>query len=148
MKRSLLAASALLGVSLMLGVSVAVAKDANKDKPAAPPAPAAAPAKPAEKIAYTFADQAKVDAFAKLWQQRQATVLRMTVLKSYFLEEEDTLRKLNEQFAKDYNLDVTKNYKFDSDRKVILEIEAPQAAAVPAPEAMPAGSAQPKGGAS
>ncbi len=146
MKRALFVVSALLGVTLISGVSVVSAKDAKKDKPAES-APTATPAKPAEKIAYTFADQAKVDGFAKLWQQRQATVLRMTVLKSYFLEEEETLRKLNDQFAKDYNLDVAKNYKFDSERKVILEIDAP-AAAGQAPMAMPVGSAEKKGGSS
>lgn len=144
MKRTLFAASALLGVSLISGVSIAIAKDAKKDANQEKSA-AAAPAKPNEKVAYTFADQAKVDAFAKLWQQRQATVLRMTVLKSYFLEEEDTLRKLNDEFAKDYNLDVTKNYKFDSDRKVILEIDAPQAA-MPPQAGAPAAGAPAKGG--
>ncbi len=106
------------------------AKGAPKSPPAAP-APKAAPAaaaKPAEKIAYTFSDQAKVEEFAKLWQQRQATVLRMTVLRSYFQEEQATLEKLNDQFAKSYNLDVTKNYRFDSERKVIIEVEGPTAA--------------------
>ena len=82
------ALGAVLGLAIGVHGSAAAAKDAGKDKEKqAAPAAAAQPAKPAEKIAYTFADQTKVDAFAKLWQQRQATVLRMTVLKSYFLEE-------------------------------------------------------------
>ncbi len=125
----------LLSLGLLMNASVE-AKD-NKAKEKAAPAPAAAATKPAEKVAYTFGDQAKVDIFAKLWQQRQATVLRMTVLKSYFLEEEETLKKLNEQFAKDYNLDVSKNYKFDNERKVILELDTPVA-----PPAPTAGNAQ------
>ena len=133
MKRKMFVFVAMAAVFLSLGVLMNASVEAKDDKAKekAAPAPAAAPVKPAEKVAYTFADQAKVDVFAKLWQQRQATVLRMTVLKSYFLEEEDTLKKLNDQFAKDYNLDVSKNYKFDNDRKVILELDTPPAAAVP-----------------
>ena len=119
-----------LSLGLLMNASVEAKDDKSKEKAA--PAPAAAPAKPTEKVAYTFADQTKVDAFAKLWQQRQATVLRMTVLKSYFLEEEETLKKLNDQFAKDYNLDVSKNYKFDNERKVILELDTPAAPPAPA----------------
>ena len=133
MKRKMFVFVAMAAVFLSLGVLMNASVEAKDDKAKekAAPAPAAAPAKPAEKVAYTFSDQTKVDVFAKLWQQRQATVLRMTVLKSYFLEEEDTLKKLNDQFAKDYNLDVSKNYKFDNDRKVILELDTPPAAAVP-----------------
>lgn len=145
MKRKALIASVpvlFLSLGFLTGVPAEAKAKEDKAKEKAAPAPAAAaPAKPAEKIAYTFADQAKVDVFAKLWQQRQATVLRMTVLKSYFLEEEDSLSKLNQQFAKDYNLDVSKNYKFDNDRKVILEIEAPPAPAGAMPAAPPAAGA-------
>ena len=116
------------------------AKAAPKSPPAPPAPQAAAAAKPAEKVAYTFSDQVKVEEFAKLWQQRQATVLRMTVLRSYFQEEQATLEKLNEQFAKNYNLDVTKNYRFDNERRVIIEMEAsasPESQALKAPEASP-----------
>ena len=80
-----------------------------------------------EKVAYSFSDQTKVDEFAKLWQQRQATVIRMSVLKAYFQEEQASLEKLNAQFAKDYNLDVAKNYRFDNERKAIIEVAGPPA---------------------
>ncbi len=116
------------------GFSSSAAAAAKEPAKAPAPKPAASPASPApsgekkqEKVAYSFSDQAKVDAFAKLWQQRQATVIRMSVLKSYFQEEQATLEKLNAQFAKDYNLDVTKNYRFDNERKAIIEVEGPPA---------------------
>ena len=118
------AGCAVLSIAVMAHAAKKQEKNAPKPQPAAE---AAAPAKPAEKIAYTFSDQSKVDAFSKLWQQRQATVIRMSVLKGYFQEEQGSLEKLNQQFAKDYNLDVTKNYRFDNERKVILEVESPQA---------------------
>ena len=103
------------------------AKAAAPKPPTPPVAPAASGEKKPEKVAYAFSDQVKVDEFAKLWQQRQATVIRMSVLKSYFQEEQATLEKLNGQFAKDYNLDVAKNYRFDNERKAILEVEGPPA---------------------
>lgn len=113
-------------------IAVAAAKEPAKTQAARPPAsppaspaPAAEKKQPQEKVAYSFSDQAKVDEFGKLWQQRQATVIRMSVLKSYFQEEQATLEKLNAQFSKDYNLDVTKNYRFDNERKAIIEIAGP-----------------------
>ena len=119
----------LVGCAAMCWMSAAEAakkepKAAAAPAPAAPAPQAAAPAAPAEKIAYTFSDDAKVEEFSRLWQQRQASVVRMTVLRSYFQEEQAALEQLNQRFAKDFNLDVTKNYRFDSQRKVIIELPA------------------------
>lgn len=140
---------AVLGAALSVSsIAFLVAAEKGKEKEKAAdkaqaPAAAANPAPPAaaEKVAYSFADQSKVDAFAKLWQQRQATVLRMTVLRSYFQEEQAALEQLNQQFAKDYNLDVAKNYRFDSEKKVIIELAEPAAQAVTSPIAASVGAA-------
>ncbi|MBI4340856.1 MAG: hypothetical protein HY598_01075 [Candidatus Omnitrophica bacterium] len=101
------------------------AEAAKEPKGAAKAPPAAAPAAPTEKIAYTFSDDAKVEEFARLWQQRQAAIVRMTVLRSYFQEEQAALEQLNQRFTKDYNLDVSKNYRFDSEHKKIIELQEP-----------------------
>ena len=48
---------------------------------------------------------------------------------------QQALEALNEQFAKEYNLDLKKNYRFDPDRKVLVEVE-PSDASAAAPPAM------------
>jgi hypothetical protein len=88
---------------------------------------------PEGRVAYTFKDDAQLEQFAKLWQQRQRSVLRMTVLQSYWNEEQQALEVLNEQFAKEYNLDLKKNYRFDPDRKVLVEVEPSDASAAATP---------------
>ena len=92
----------------------------------APTAPQAAtgPSKE-EKIVYTFPDQAKMEEFTKVWQQRQGIILRMTVLQAYWNEEQAALAQLNNKFSTDYKLDVTKNYTLDDKRRVLIEREAP-----------------------
>ena len=128
----------LLAGACLMSVVALTATAKEKEQPKAPiaavPKAQPAPAKD-EKIAYKFSDQTKVDEFAKLWQQRQATVLRMTVLRSYFQEEQAALEKLNTQFTKDYNLDVTKNYRFDNEHKEIVELAEPLPEAAQAPKA-------------
>ncbi len=114
-------------------------------KQAAPPAnaaPAATPAQPAaqlgsqaEKIAYTFSDDAKIKDFTNLWQQRQGIILRMTVLQAYWNEEQAALKQVNDKVTADYKLDPSKNYFLDAKRHVLIEREAPPA---------PPGSAQPQ----
>ena len=95
------------------------------EKPEAPPAVAGSAG---EKIAYTFTDDAKMEGFAKLSQQRQGIFVRMTVLQAYFNEEQAALAQLNTKLTKDYNLDMTKNYSLDNKRRVLIEREAPPAA--------------------
>ena len=77
--------------------------------------------------------------FTHLWQQRQTVLLRMTVLQSYWNEEQAALAKLNDQLATTYHLDATKNYSLDSTRRVLIERENPHpppptAGAAPAAE--------------
>jgi hypothetical protein len=126
----------LFGGALVLGLaSAAVAKDekakadSGKGKLQGAPAVATAPAPGEEKVVYTFSDDAKLEEFAKIWQERQATILKMSVLQSYWNEEEKKLEQLNGQFSQQYNVDVKKNYRFDKDQKAIIEINEP----VPAP---------------
>ena len=95
------------------------------------------------KVMYTFEDDAKLKAFAELWQERQAILLRMSVLRSYWDEEQVSLNQLNSRVASEYHLDVTKNYMFDSKRRAIVEREpaappAPSAPATPSAQAVPA----------
>ena len=103
-------------------------------KPAAPPASQQPAAQ--EKIAYTFEDEAKLNAFRELSQQRQAIVLRMTVLQAYWNQEQANLSKVEGKLAADYKLDLTKAYTLDSDRRVLIERPAaPVQEATPAPVA-------------
>ncbi|GEM_PF-2321234 len=87
---------------------------------------AAAPApKGPEKVAFTFADDTQLQQFGQLWQQRQASVAKMAVLQSYFKEEQANLGRVNQELLSRYNIDVNKNYTFDSARKVLLEQPMP-----------------------
>jgi len=94
------------------------------------------------KVIYTFADDAAMQAFAQLWQQRQSILLRMAVLKAYWDSEQQLVTQLNETLATTYQVDVAKAYTLDDQRLVLVEREAPQA---PTPAAAPtqdAGTAQ------
>lgn len=125
---------------LLWSVNVVSAEAAKKKSDAQLAAPSAKPASqesaPAEKIAYTFDDEAKMKEFTHLWQQRQTILLRMTVLQSYWGEEQAALAKLNNQLAATYHLDATKNYSLDSARRVLIEREGPRSS----PPATPAAS--------
>ena len=93
--------------------------------PAATTAPLAAPEVGQGEVVHTFEDEAKLQEFKKLWEQRQAVILRMTVLKAYWDNEQTTRAKLNDLFAKEYNLDASKDYVLDTKRNVLLERKAP-----------------------
>ena len=108
---------------LALGVHAAEqAAPSPTGQPAA--SQAATPAAGDEKVAFTFADDAQLQEFGRLWQQRQAIATRMAVLQSYWDEEQASFAKANEQLKQQYNLDVNKRYDFDAARKVIIEREA------------------------
>ena len=121
------------------GVALAAAKEKAAKANAAPTTQAGTePAKAKEeKVVYTFADQAKVDEFTKLWQQRQGVVLRMTVLQAYMSQEQAAFTGLNKKLTTDYKLDPAKNYFLDSKRRVLIEHEAPATAPAAAPAAQP-----------
>ena len=91
-----------------------------------PPAPGAAKAgSEKEKIVHTFEDAAKMEEFAKLWQQRQGILVRMSVLQAYWNEEQTLLDQLNHTLSGQYALDIKKSYYLDGKRRVLIEQETP-----------------------
>ena len=96
---------------------------APAEAPGTPPAEGqpAAPSAGEEKVVHTFTDEAEMKTFADLWQQHQGSGVRMAVLKSFWDEDNAALTKLNEAFTATYKLDTTKNYRFDAQRRVIVE---------------------------
>lgn len=138
MKR-IMAAVAVLAV--MAGGAWAFAKN-KADAPAAAPsasAPAQAQAPAAtETVVHTFADEDQMKVFADLWRQRQSVLLRMSVLQSYWNEEQAAIAQLNDKLKQDYQVDPSKSYSLDTKRRVL--VERPGEPAAPA-------AAQPEGAA-
>ena len=89
---------------------------------------------------HSFQDEAAMQAFAQLWQQRQSIILRMKVLEAYWRNEQDALKGMNYQLASAYGLDATKNYFLDGQRRVIVEL-AQDAEAPPVPPTAPGAAA-------
>lgn len=116
---------------------------AAAETPPAEGQPVAAPSAGEEKAVHTFADEAEMKTFANLWQQHQASGVRMAVLKSFWDEDNAALTKLNEAFAATYKLDTTKNYRLDAQRRAIVEAPHPAAPASPASEGTQGGASQP-----
>ena len=116
--------------AIAAGVATMCAQAKDPD-PDAPPAIAAAPAAeaPAGKVVYTFESEDKMKEFEVLWRQRQVAAVRMTVLQSYWNEEQVTINQLNQELANNYQIDVKKGYSLDTNRKVL--IERPEAVASP-----------------
>ena len=77
-----------------------------------------------DKIAFSFSDDPQMQQFAQMWQQRQAVLTRMAVLQDYWNFEQSGLTASNKQLLEKFNLDVSKNYTLDTDRKVLVEREA------------------------
>jgi hypothetical protein len=115
------------------------------DAPATPPAAGAE-----EKAVYTFPDQAAMESFAQLWQQRQSVIVRMAVLKAYWDSEKQALTDVDQAFMTQYHMDMTKQYTLDDKRRVLIERPAPAPSATTpatqpgasAPQATPAAPAQ------
>jgi len=81
---------------------------------------------------YTFDDDAAMQVFTNMWQQRQGINIRMHVLESYWSSEQAVLTQANQQLAELYGIDINKNYFLDSERQVLIETETPPP---PAPSA-------------
>lgn len=90
--------------------------------PGAPGQPAAVPDGP---VVHTFEDEAKMQEFAQILQQRQALNLRIAVLQMYWNAEQTGMAKLNEQLQSQYQLDPAKNYVLDGEHRVLREREVP-----------------------
>lgn len=95
-----------------------------QEQPGGKTEPAKEAATSADKIAFTFSDEQKMQEFAQIWQQRQVVLTRMAVLQSYWNVEQGGLNETNKQLLEKFNLDVNKNYTLDTDRKVLVEREA------------------------
>jgi hypothetical protein len=136
------------GAIVIGGVVLTLQAKEQGKTPAQPPAPApsgaaatqtGAPAE-GETIAFTFTDDAQMQQFARLWQMRQGTIARMAVLQAYWGQEQGNLKGVNEQLLSQYNLDVSKNYTLDTNRKALVERPAP---AEPPPAQLGDAPAQP-----
>ena len=135
------------------GASAVRAEDAKPSSPAAPAQPAApkptmpAPATPPQgKVVHTFETQEKMEEFARLWQQRQGILMRMSVLNAYWTEEQAALAQLTEQLSMTYQVDASKAYSINTDNRTLIERPAPPqpkspAATPAAPKAQPAPAA-------
>ena len=139
MKRTIAWVLGIGGVSLALvfvlrgqGSTAAESKAAAPSATSSSPPSAATPSQAmgtseTEKVVYTFENQDKMMEFTKVWQRRQGVVVRMTVLQAYWEQERADLDELNKKLSTDYQLDVTKNYSLDTDRRVLIERELPPA---------------------
>ncbi|MBI3010326.1 MAG: hypothetical protein HYY57_05030 [Candidatus Omnitrophica bacterium] len=89
-----------------------------------------------EKIAFTFPDEAKMKEFEELWQKRQRTMWRMAVVRGYWTEEQGALTELSNQMMSEYHLDPQKGYRYDPNRRVLVEESGEPQATTPelAPE--------------
>ena len=121
------------------------AKSAKVEQPAPATAPAAQ--QPQENVVHTFADEAAMQEFAKLWQQRQSVIVRMAVLKNYRDVEKNNLVQIEKKLAGDYSMDMAKQYTLDEKRRVLIERQVPPAPQV-APARPAAAAGQPGAGAS
>lgn len=72
-------------------------------------------------IVFTFADEAQVEAFAKLWRQRERVLARVATLQEYWAREQQELAGLTQRLAAEYHVDVAKSYALDPQRKVLVE---------------------------
>lgn len=118
------------------------------DAGAAAGTPPATPPAGGETVAYTFADEAAMETFARLWQQRQSIIVRMAVLKAYFDSEKAGMTDLEQGLIKDYHMDLAKQYTLDDQRRVLIErpaapVDPSAPAAIPGQPAAPASPQQP-----
>ena len=126
--------------------AIAIAEPvAQKAAPAQPAQPASAAQAEKEKIVYTFENDEKMKEFETLWRKRQAVIVRMTVLQSYWNDEQGGLVELNNKLTTDYKVDIKKNYSLDTQHRVLIEREeTPQSTEAPAtPAATSAAPAAP-----
>lgn len=88
------------------------------------PALSGAAAPEGGKIVHTFDDEATVQAFAAMWQQRHDGLLRLGLLEGYWNDEQAMLGQLNHQLSGQYGLDLAdaaKSYLLDSDTRTLVE---------------------------
>lgn len=119
-----------------LSLVLALGCEAKERKPKAnkqPPAPVVQEP-PAAPPVFSFTAEEEMQQFAKLWQQRQAAITRMSVLQAYWNDEQRGVEKVTQELATKYNLDPAKTYTLDIPRKALVEVPTPP---TPAPNAQP-----------
>ncbi len=126
--------------------SAAAPKDKGAQAPTQPVA--ASPSASAEKVAFTFADEAQMQEFGKIWQQRQIMMTRMAVLRSYWDQEQAAVAQINQGLLSKYSLDVNKNYNLDTKRRALIEqpataTQVPPMSSDAAPASAPESAAKP-----
>ena len=93
----------------------------------------AAGAQAGEHVVYAFPDEEKFREFTTLSQQRQGILLRMSVLRAYWSEEQANLNELDNKLSSEYHLNMSKAYSYDSQRRALIEHEVPSQQAAPTP---------------
>lgn len=121
MKRAVIGAVGVAAVAALL----IVALKQQQQKPQSAPNTATAQQAPVEKIVFTFADDAQIQRFGELWAERQASVTRQAVMRSYWDAEQADLDNVNNKLNQQFGMDVNKEYTLDTDRKVLIERPAP-----------------------
>jgi hypothetical protein len=109
----------------LVGFVAVVSCQAKERKPKAEaPAPAVQQV-PATPPVFTFQTEEEMQEFAKVWQQRQAALARMSVLQSYWNQEQESVQRITNELSSKYNLNPDKAYSLDIPRKALVEIEQP-----------------------
>ena len=119
MKRALI-----LVISMgLIGFTAVVSCQAKERKPKADAAKPAVQQAPEPPPVFTFATDEEMQGFAKVWQQRQASLAKMAVLQSYFNQEQETVQRIADELSTKYHLDSNKSYALDIPRKALVEVE-------------------------
>jgi hypothetical protein len=98
---------------------------------------------PGETVVHTFADDAQVREFARLWQQRHALIVRANALETYWNTEQAILTQLNAQLSSQYGLDPAKSYTFNADQRTLVERPSAEPAEDTAAAAQPEARREP-----
>ena len=128
MNRAVIGAVGVAAVAALL--VVALKQQQHKPQPA--PNTATVQQAAPEKVVFTFADDAQIRRFGELWAERQASLTRQAVMRSYWDAEQLDLDNVNSKLNQQFGMDVNKEYTLDTDRKVLIErppAPAPEAAA-------------------
>lgn len=108
----------------LVGFVAVVSCQAKERKPKSESAPQPAVQQtPQPPPVFTFATDEEMQEFAKLWQQRQAALTRMSVLHGYWTQEQTSAEQITQELASKYHLDPAKTYTLDVPRKALVEVE-------------------------
>ena len=114
----------------LVGFVAVVSGQAKERKPKAESAPQPAVQQaPQPPPVFTFSTDEDMQAFAKIWQQRQAALTRMSVLQGYWTQEQAAAEQVTQELASKYHLDPAKTYTLDVARKSLVEVERKEPAA-------------------